>query len=218
MSEISNMVNHSDNDVEWTNPIIILLAYMLDYRKQIGNNMIYPLSGLWKKDRDLAFKLIIVFSKLIASFNGNDVVAFVDSDKDNIADLLSMDEHSLESIDLSVLDYNTRLYLSTILNPNDTSIIRFVITIGEQFWEKLFHDNYDDRFHRISVLESEYKKWLAEYLLNINSDGRSAIIQTMMPLVRFNVLSVVVYLFCILLCKAGHIMPVYVSILLEVTA
>ena len=39
-----------------------------------------------------------------------------------------------------------------------------------------------------------------------------------MPLVRFNVLSVVVYLFCILLCKSGHIMPVYVSILLEVTA
>ena len=186
MSEISNMVNQSDNDVEWTNPIIILLAFMLDYRKQIGNNMIYPLSGLWKKDRDLAFKLIIVFSKLIASFNGNDVVAFVDSDKDNIADLLSMDEYSLESIDLSVLDYNTRLYLSTILDSHDTSIIRFVITIGGQFWEKLFHDTHDDRFNRITVLESEYKKWLAEYLLNINSDGRSAIIQTMMPLVRFD--------------------------------
>lgn len=64
MSEISNMVDRSDNDVEWTNPIIILLAFMLDYRKQIGNNMIYPLSGLWKKDRDLAFKLIIVFQSL----------------------------------------------------------------------------------------------------------------------------------------------------------
>ena len=38
-----------------------------------------------------------------------------------------------------------------------------------------------------------------------------------MPLVQFNILSVVVYLFCILLCKFGHIMPVYVSILLEVT-
>lgn len=186
MSEISNMVDQSENDVEWTNPIIILLAFMLDYRKQIGNNMIYPLSGLWKKDKDLAFKLIIVFSKLIASFNGNDVVAFVDSDKDNIADLLSMDEHSLESIDLSVLDYNTRLYLSTILSPNDTSIIRFVITIGEQFWEKLFHDKHDDRLHRIFELENEYKKWLAEFLLNINSDDRSTIIQTLMPLVGFN--------------------------------
>lgn len=186
MSEISNMVDQSDNDVEWTNPIIILLAFMLDYRKQIGNNMIYPLSGLWKKDRDLAFKLIIVFSKLIASFNGNDVVAFVDSDKDNIADLLSMDEHSLESIDLSVLDYNTRLYLSTILNPNNTSIIRFVITIGEQFWEKLFHDKHDDRLQRIFELENEYKKWLSEFLLNINSDDRSTIIQTLMPLVGFN--------------------------------
>ena len=37
------------------------------------------------------------------------------------------------------------------------------------------------------------------------------------PLVHFNILSVVVYLFCIVLCRVGHIMPVYVSILLEVS-
>ncbi len=38
------------------------------------------------------------------------------------------------------------------------------------------------------------------------------------PLVQFNILSVVVYGFCVLLCRAGHIMPVYVSIIVEVTA
>ena len=37
------------------------------------------------------------------------------------------------------------------------------------------------------------------------------------PLVQFNILSVIVYLFCVLLCKFGHIMPVFVSILIEVT-
>ena len=37
------------------------------------------------------------------------------------------------------------------------------------------------------------------------------------PLVRFNVLSVVVYSFCYLLCKNGHTMPVFVSILIEVS-
>ena len=37
------------------------------------------------------------------------------------------------------------------------------------------------------------------------------------PLVNFNILSVVVYLFCIVFCRFGHIMPVYISILLEVT-
>ena len=37
------------------------------------------------------------------------------------------------------------------------------------------------------------------------------------PLIQFNILSVIVYLFCILLCKSGHIMPVYISILLEVS-
>ncbi len=38
------------------------------------------------------------------------------------------------------------------------------------------------------------------------------------PLAIFNVLSVVIYLFCIYMCKRGHIMPVYVSILVEVSA
>ena len=37
------------------------------------------------------------------------------------------------------------------------------------------------------------------------------------PLVMFNVLSVVVYTFCYILCRFGHFMPVYVSIILEVT-
>ncbi len=39
-----------------------------------------------------------------------------------------------------------------------------------------------------------------------------------MPLAQYNILSVVVYVFCFLLCGFGHIMPAYVSIILEVTA
>lgn len=38
-----------------------------------------------------------------------------------------------------------------------------------------------------------------------------------MPLMFFNVLSVVVYIFCFILCRFGLIMPAYVSIILEVT-
>ena len=38
-----------------------------------------------------------------------------------------------------------------------------------------------------------------------------------MPLVQFNFLSVIVYVFCFILCRAGHILPAYVSIILEVT-
>ena len=37
------------------------------------------------------------------------------------------------------------------------------------------------------------------------------------PLVLFNTLSVVVYTFCFILCQFGHIMPAYVSIIIEVT-
>ena len=37
------------------------------------------------------------------------------------------------------------------------------------------------------------------------------------PLVQFNLLSVIIYIFCFILCRFGHILPVYVSIILEVT-
>ena len=37
------------------------------------------------------------------------------------------------------------------------------------------------------------------------------------PLMELNILSVVVYAFCYLLCKSGYIMPVYISIILEVS-
>ena len=37
------------------------------------------------------------------------------------------------------------------------------------------------------------------------------------PLVQFNFISVIVYAFCLVLCRFGHILPVYVSIILEVT-
>lgn len=38
------------------------------------------------------------------------------------------------------------------------------------------------------------------------------------PLISMNVLSCIVYVFCTLLCMYGHIKPVYISILLEVSA
>ena len=38
------------------------------------------------------------------------------------------------------------------------------------------------------------------------------------PLVSFNILSVIVYIFCMVLCRTGHVLPVYISIVLEVTA
>lgn len=128
-------------------------------------------------------KLVVVFSKLITSYDGKDVIAFVDSNKEEIATLLSEDEYSLESIDLTALNHNTKLFISTILDCHDTSILNFVITIGKQFWEILF---CDDKLHKNTELEFEYKKWLADYLLNISNDNRSSLIQAMMPLVRFN--------------------------------
>lgn len=186
ITEISNLIDVSNNSIEWTNPIIIILAFMLDYRRQTGNNMIDPLAALWDRNREAACKLVVVFSKLVPLFDGKDIIKFVDSNKTQIAEMMSADNYSLESIDITALDHNSKVYIATILDRHDTGIFDFVVSIGKEFWKKLFCDDYDYSINKHFVLESEYKKWLAEYLLFINNDERSTLVQALMPLVRFD--------------------------------
>ena len=99
---------------------------------------------------------------------------------------MSADNYSLESIDITALDHNSKVYIAAILDRHDTGIFDFVVSIGKEFWDKLFSDDYDDSINKNFVLESEYKRWLAEYLLFITDDERSKLVQTLMPLVRFD--------------------------------
>ena len=186
ITEISRLVDMSNNSFDWTDPAVILLAFMLDYRRQTGNNMIDPLAALWDKNREAACKMVVVFSKLVPLFDGKDIIEFVDSNKALIAELMFADNCSLDSIDLTALDHNSKVYIATILDRHDTGIFDFVVSIGVHFWEKLFYDGYDDSINRIFVLESEYKEWLAEYLLFINNDERCMLVQALMPRVRFD--------------------------------
>ncbi|MCR5341462.1 MAG: GGDEF domain-containing protein [Saccharofermentans sp.] len=43
------------------------------------------------------------------------------------------------------------------------------------------------------------------------------LIADVIELVQFNIVSVIIYVFCFILCRSGHILPVYASIILEVT-
>ncbi len=186
ITEISRLVDMSNNSFNRTDPAVILLAFMLDYRRQTGNNMIDPLAALWDRNREAACKLIVVFSKLAPLFDGKNIIKFVESNQTQIAELMSADNYSLESIDITALDHNSKVYIAAILDRHDTGIFDFVVSIGKEFWAKLFSDDYDDSINKNFVLESEYKKWLAEYLLFITDDERSKLVQTLMPLVRFD--------------------------------
>lgn len=186
ITEIANQVVSSDKRIEWDNPTIILLAFILDYRKYLRNSMINPMSVLWGKNRGLATKIMFVVSNLFSLYDGKDVMSFVESHKEEIVDFLSVEEYSLDSIDVSNLDYNTLLYINNMMDNHDTNILTFVIKLGELFWEKLFNNDIDDKKQKIFVLEYEYKKWLAEFLLNLSNEKQYSIILELMPNVRFN--------------------------------
>lgn len=186
ITEVANLSVASNNSIVWDNPVIILLAFMLDYRKQLGNNMVKPLSVLWKKNKDLSYKLVFTFTNLAAEYDGKDVVSFVETHKKKIAALLFTDCYSFETMNVDALDYNTQLYLIILFDSHDTNILKFVIKLGKLFWENLFKNDLDDSIHKIFELEYEYKLWFAEYLLNLPNDEQCTLIQELMPSVRFN--------------------------------
>ena len=83
-----------------------------------------------------------------------------------------------------------------------------VIPLGSKIYEKgmrfCVHHAY-----LITVMSMFLDHLILLFLLSIDK---------VVPLVHFNVLSVIVYLFCLILCKIGYVKPVYFSILLEVTS
>lgn len=186
ITEIANFLGSSFISFEWDNPAIILLAFMLDYHKHLRNSMIKPLSGLWENNDDLAKKLIFAFTKLIQLYDGKDVITFVESHKNDINDFLTMDLSSLETMNINNLDYNTLIYINSLLDCCDESILNFVIKLGKRIWKMLFNDNLDKNTQRIFELEYEYKRWLAEYLLNISDNQRMTLIHELMPFVTIN--------------------------------
>ena len=147
--------------------------------------MINPMTALWQENRGLATKIILVVSNLFSLYDGKDVITFVESHKEKLLDYLSVENYSLDSIDVSNLDYNTLLYINNILDNHDANILTLIIKLGNQFWEKLFNHDIDNRAQRIVELEYEYKKWLAEFLLNLSNEKQSLVLQQMMPSVKF---------------------------------
>lgn len=159
---------------------------MYDFRMQYSNMLINPLKGLWKTNKVLAYKLVVTFIKLIPQFDGINVIAFMENHKEELTELLTSDVYSIDTIDVHCLDYNSSVYLSTILDNQDGINLKFAIKIGNLFWKRLFSNDYMERIDKIFELESDYIHWLADYMLNISDNDRSILIQELMPFVQFD--------------------------------
>lgn len=186
INEIAHLSDSKTIKLDWNNPALILLAFMFDFRKQCENSIINPLANLWKNNRKLANRLIITFIKLIPQFDGKDIFTFIEIHKEELTELLTSNADSIDTVDVNTLNYNTLVYLSSILDNSDSSMLNLSIKIGKILWDKMFFDNYNDNIRKNHQLEPIYMKWLAELMLNLSNDERSILIQEMMPLIRLD--------------------------------
>ncbi len=186
VNELSRMSSEETFIADWDNPMFLLLAIMMDYRKQYINNLVNPLYVLWEINPDIAKQFFYIFSTMIPLKNKENTISFMESHKDEIMSLYSESIDNLESIDISKLDFNALMYLCAILNANDNSVLPFVIKSGKYIWQLLFTSKYDNGYNRNFYLEVDYKKWFADYLLNLSAEKQNELIKAFMPKVDIN--------------------------------
>jgi hypothetical protein len=136
---------------------------------------------------EAAKRLFQSFVNLFPLMKNTDIVSFVDSHLKEIKTLLSQQASSLESTDVRGLDYNSKLFLGSLLDNSDCTLLPFVLKNGDQIWKVLFsNDRKSEKYERNYRLEIEYKKWLAEFVLNLSDYDQIRLVQKMLPLVEFD--------------------------------
>ena len=188
ISGIANLANMRNVNFKASNPIMIVLAFMLDFKKLIGNSFINPLEELWLSKSDLANKLFFTFIRIYpkyAEYDGKDVFQFIKKNKIIIQKHLFSENYTVDTDKICKYDYNTLMYICCINNCN-SGILQLPVLAGKHIWKNIFLVNHADDLRHNYQLEFYYMNWLADYLLNISDDERCKIIQELLPYVSFN--------------------------------
>lgn len=188
ISGIAIITNQESINCDADNPIIIVLSFMLDYKKLLYNDFLNPLKDLWPTKRDLARKLFSTFVHFYPKFSEckeKDAFLFIKKNRKDIQKHLFEDNCAVDSDEISKLDYNTLMYICCINEDFNSELLQLTISAGKLIWKQLFYDYNNTDIRHNYHLEFSYMNWLAEYLLNITDNERQRIIQEFIPLVRF---------------------------------
>lgn len=177
--EIARMASLCEFKVEWDNPWFVLLGLMIIYCKNYHNYI--DVSELIWNSAVKANHFIFSFIQIAPKCSNEDTFTFFENNKAEIMTAFSNDIDIIENINTDALDYNTLLFLHTMLDRNAENTINFIIRNGEKIWGTLFNNNKSDpNSFRNYQLENRFIEWLANLALNLSEEKQTELIQAIM--------------------------------------
>lgn len=194
ISELAKMASSNNTDANWSNPLFLLLAIVMNYDQERANAAKCISEILWTKDKAAAMKIVYTYIQIIPEYinlveryDGMSLIEFFGKYSEEIEEAFNKDIDTLELIDSRALNLNSLMILHTMLNSKDLSICEFVLNTGYRIWANIFNEtNRDTEIQRDYHLECEYTDWLADYVLNLTQEHQSKFLHTLMPLVKFD--------------------------------
>lgn len=178
--EIARMASFCDFKAEWDNPWFVLLGLMIIYCKNYRDYI--DVSELIWSNEDLAKHFISTFVQIAPQCSNKDIFTFFEDNKAKILNAYSNDIDIIGNINTDTLEYNTLLFLHSMLDRNAENTINFFIKNGGKIWSTLFNGNHSDSdSFRNYQLENRFIEWLANLALNLSEEKQTELIQAIMP-------------------------------------
>ena len=185
--ETARMASSCDFEANTHNPCFLLIGLMIKGMQLFDYSWTNPLAVVWQENPSMARQMIYVFVYLVTQYRGDkDIIAFTMEHAENITMSFSTPACNLEKLEIDGLNYNELMYLSILFNNTDDSQLQYVIKIGQCLWAKMFAEIVDYQVRKNYQLESFYKTWLSDFLLNLPQEKQNELVQVLMAKAQLN--------------------------------
>lgn len=189
---LAGLASSNNLSVEWTNPLFLLFALVMDGGKEREIALKSIANVLWKSDKIAAQKLLFAYAKIAPQYlkevhRGISPEQFFANNAVEIENLFQEEVHELDTISVDDLTISQLIGLQRMIDFRDETLFNMTLKIGNRIWETIFKRYSKDKESRRDYeAEYGYMQWLGGYVLNLSEEQQSILLDRLMRKVTYD--------------------------------
>lgn len=186
------LVSSKNLSAKWTNPLLLLLAIVMNGGKGREIALKSIANILWKSDKIAAQKLLLAYVETAPHYLkemrcGTSPEQFFADSASEIEKLFKNEVRELDAISVDELEISQLISLQRMIDSKDDLMFDMVLKIGEHIWDVIFKRySGDERMRRDYEAEYGYMQWLGGYILELSESQQSILLEHLMQKVVYN--------------------------------